>query len=76
MWIERKRVISDIKKCCPKKTPDSLGASPTRCEKCESLMKLFKIQEKEIEEQDDYDIEIKICPHCSGSGKIYKIVMK
>ena len=30
--------IACVKSCCPEPTPDSLGASPTYCNKCEFLM--------------------------------------
>jgi hypothetical protein len=39
---------SIVMECCPKKTPDSLGAMPTRCEGCERLMEMFEIEEDEL----------------------------
>jgi len=68
-------VLFKIRKCCPKKTPDSLGASPIRCESCENLMEMFNIKEIEIGEYEE-DLEVKICPNCNGAGKIYRSIFK
>ena len=44
----RQEAIKWVKSCCPDKTPDSLGASPTRCEACERFMDFFNINESEF----------------------------
>ena len=37
--------------CCPKKTPDSLGAEPTRCEGCERIIKIFDLEGDDLHEK-------------------------
>ena len=46
--VLRKWQLAKVMACCPNKTPDSLGASPTRCDVCEQRITDFNLKGKNL----------------------------